>query len=404
MHILLIHQAFASLDEPGGTRHYEIARKLVAGGHRVTVITGELNYLTGKTLRSKEGQDEKIHEEGMRILKSFAYHGYHKSFPQRILSYLSFMVSSLLKGFSVRKVNVVWGTSPPLFQAFAAWFLARLKGAGFLFEVRDLWPSFAVALGILHNPILIRLSEVMERFLYRHADNIVVNSPGFRQHVLDHGGQSVETVANAVDAAMFLRETDVALYRREHQLEGKFVITYAGAHGVSNDLELLIDSAYALRENSKICFVLVGDGKEKANLVQKAKSLELNNVRFQSPQAKDAMFEVLAAADVCVALLKPIEEFKTTYPNKVFDYMAAGKPILLAIDGVIREVVEQAKCGIFVQPGDQTAMVEGILRLEQDRSSVIAMGAAGRRYVQDKFDRDTQVEAMLSALTQVVDQ
>ncbi|MCH7588896.1 MAG: glycosyltransferase family 4 protein [Chloroflexi bacterium] len=224
------------------------------------------------------------------------------------------------------------------------------------------------------------------------------------EHVIDHGGQSVETVPNAVDAAMFAQETDVGPYRREHQLEGKFVITYAGAHGVSNDLDVLIDCAHALRENSKICFVLVGDGKEKANLVQKAKSLELTNVRFQPPRAKEAMYEVLAAADVCVALLKPIDAFKTTYPNKVFDYMAAGKAILLAIDGVIREVVEEANCGIFVQPGDKAAMVEGILLLEQDRSSVIAMGKAGRRYVREKFDRAAQVEAMEVALNKIVDQ
>ena len=402
MHILLIHQAFASLNEPGGTRHHEIARKLVAQGHQFTVIRGQINYLTGKRLPSSDEQDDKTDEVGgVRIIKSFTYHGYHKSFPQRLLSYLSFMISSLFMGFSVRKVDVVWGTSPPLFQAFTAWLLARTKGAGFLFEVRDLWPSFAVALGILRNPILIRLSEIMERFLYRRADNIVVNSPGFRQHVLDHGGESVETVPNAVDAAMFSQETDVAMYRRAHQLEGKFVITYAGAHGVSNDLDVLIDSAHALREYSNICFVLVGDGKEKANLIRKAKSLELSNVRFQPPRAKEAMFEVLAAADVCVAILKPIEEFKTTYPNKVFDYMAAGKAILLAIDGVIREVVEEARCGIFVGPGE---MVEGILRLEQDRSSVIAMGKAGKSYVQDKFDRAAQVEAMLTALNKIVGQ
>ena len=160
MHILLIHQAFAALNEPGGTRHHELARHLVQRGHQVTVIASALTYLTGGA------QGEKIPwvqredgGEGITILRAYTYNALHKSFFHRLLSFFSFMFSSFIIGLGVKNVDIVWGTSPPIFQGVTAWALARLKDARFLFEVRDLWPAFAVAVGVLTNRTLIAASE-----------------------------------------------------------------------------------------------------------------------------------------------------------------------------------------------------------------------------------------------------
>jgi glycosyltransferase involved in cell wall biosynthesis len=292
------------------------------------------------------------------------------------------------------QVDVVWGTTPPLFQGLSAWLLARLKGVGFLYEVRDLWPKFAVAVGVLRNPLLIWLSESLERFLYRRADRIVINSPGFRDHVIERGGKAVELIPNGVDVEMFSNGFESDLLKIEAKPSGKFIVLYAGAHGEANDLGVVLEAASTLVENKEISFVFIGDGKEKLSLIERTLELGLNNVAFYPPVSKGEMPGVLASANICLAILKPIEAFKTTYPNKVFDYMAAGKPVVLAIDGVIRKVVEEAGAGVFVKPGDGIALADAVTELWQNPSEVERMGKAGREHVGEHFDRSKQVEAL----------
>jgi glycosyltransferase involved in cell wall biosynthesis len=388
MHILLIHQAFAALDEAGGTRHHELARYLAQRGHTVTIIASPLNYLSGQSSGHKPVWVERQSGgDGITILRVWTYPALHRSFFHRLVNFFSFMVSSFFVGLNVRHVDLVWGTSPPLFQGITAWLLARLKRAPFVFEVRDLWPAFAIEVGVLHNPILIRLSLWLERFLYSHADRVIVNSPGYIQHVQRHGAQHVELIPNGVDAAMFTPASRGAGFRAEYHLDDKFVVMYAGAHGMSNDLQVILKAADLLRTHNDLYFVLVGDGKEKTGLQALAIQMALPNLLFIDPKPKNEMAEVMAAADACIAILKPLEMYKTTYPNKVFDYMAAGRPVILAIDGVIRQVVEQAGCGLAVTPGSPESMAEAVLTLASDPKKSAAMGLAGRAYVEQNFNR-----------------
>ncbi len=262
------------------------------------------------------------------------------------------MASSFWAGLKVRQVDLVWGTSPPIFQGVTAWALARLKGVPFLFEVRDLWPAFAIDVGVLRNPLLIKLSLWLERFLYRHADQMLVNSPGFVEHIAQRGAREVLVVPNGVDPFMFDPYENGAGYRQQHDLAGRYIVMYAGAHGMSNDLGVVLEAARLLQDQPEIAIVFVGDGKEKPALQAQAAQMGLHNVYFLPPVPKAGMAQALAAADACIAILKPIKMYATVYPNKVFDYMAAGRPVILAIDGVIRQVVEEAEAGVFVQPGD----------------------------------------------------
>jgi glycosyltransferase involved in cell wall biosynthesis len=402
MHILLIHQAFASLDEPGGTRHHELARYLAQHGHRVTIIASQLSYLTGdagkRRLRWVERQSG---GEGITILRAYTYRALHRSFVHRVLSFISFMVSSFLIGLGVKGVDLVWGTSPPIFQGITAWALARLKRAKFLFEVRDLWPAFAVAVGVLTNPVLIRASEWLERFLYHRADQLMINSPGFQSHIAQRGGDPIALVPNGADAAMFDPESRGEGFRRKHGLTGKFVALYAGAHGMSNDLDVVLEAARLVADLPEVQIVLLGDGKEKPRLQRRAAEMGLNNLQFVPPVPKDEISEALAAADVCIAILKPIEMYKTVYPNKVFDYMAAGRPTLLAIDGVIREVVEAAGAGLFVQPGDARALADGLRKLAADLDLTGKMGRNGRAYLLAHFDRPRIAKKILELFSRL---
>lgn len=395
MRILIIHQAFASINEPGGTRHYELARYLVSRGHQVTVIASPVSYLTGHSFLNG---GESTTGDDITILRASAYSAHHKSFVHRVLAFFSFMLSSFWIGMGVKNVDVVWGTSPPIFQGVTAWMLARLKGAKFLFEVRDLWPQFAIAMGVLRNYWLILATEWLERTLYRAADRVMVNSPGYVDHVQGRGAKHVELIPNGSDPSTFDPADNGAAFRRIHHLDHKFVAMYAGAHGMSNDLDVVLEVARQLEDTPEIEVVLLGDGKEKAALMTHAAAMSLHNVTFLPPVPKSEMAEVLSAADVCIAILKPLEEYKRTYPNKVFDYMAAGRPVVLAIDGVIREVVESANCGLFAAPGDPSALAGALRELASDRTRSRAMGLRGRTYLEEHFSRETMAENLLKML------
>lgn len=415
-HILLIHQAFAALDEPGGTRHHELALYLARKGHRVTVIASPVSYLTGSAAARPAGSVDSSPflpgkggqggigdiENRVVILRARTYSALHRSFVHRVFSFFSFMASSFWLGLRVRGVDVVWGTSPPIFQGVTAWLLARLKRVPFLFEVRDLWPAFAIQVGVLRHPLLIRLSEWLERFLYRRASRVMVNSPGFIRHVEERGGRNPALIPNGADPRMFDPADRGEAFRRRHGLEGKFVALYAGAHGISNDLGVLLDAADLLRDQPSIAVALIGDGKEKAALIARAAEMGLENVTFLPPVVKTKMAEALAAADACIAILKNIPLYATTYPNKVFDYMAAGRPVILAIDGVIRDVIEKAAAGVAVPPGNAAALAQAIRGLAESPMEAARAGARGRAYIEQHFDRAQSAEQLLELIQSMV--
>jgi glycosyltransferase involved in cell wall biosynthesis len=375
------------------------------------VITSPISYLTGKEAASKSekvenwtvpGQSQKQSQGEVRIIRSYVYPALHRSFVHRVINFFSFMFSSFLAGWCVPGVDLVWGTSPPIFQGVTAWGLARLKGVPFLFEVRDLWPAFAVQVGVLQQPALIRASEWLERLLYRHADCVMVNSPGFIDHVSQRGAKQVKLVPNGSDSSMFNPAISGEEFRCKHGVVAKFVVLYAGAHGISNDLGVLLEAAKQLGDLPEIVFIFLGDGKEKPALVRRAKEMGLTNVIFLPPVAKSEMPYAVAAADACVAILKPIPLYKTVYPNKVFDYMAAGKPVILAIEGVIREVIDTAQAGLAVSPGDSHSMAQAVRELAGRPEDARRMGLSGRAYVEKHFDRAILADMLEQVLLDTV--
>lgn len=400
MHILIIHQAFSSLEDAGGTRHYETACFFKEKGHDVTIIASPVNYLTGTSTSGFKWIDRQVDQNGIQILRTYTYPALHKSFVHRVFSFFSFMVSSFFAAMSLPEVDLVWGTSPPIFQGFTAWLVARLKKARFLFEVRDLWPEFAIAIGVLKNPVLIRMSLWLEHFLLAHADQVIVNSPGFIDHVKSIGAESVQLIPNGADAGMFVSPQGED-QKAEWGLAGKTIVLYAGAHGVSNDLPVLLNAARQLIYRTDIVFVLVGDGKEKGFLQQEADRLDLQNVFFFPPVTKTHIARTFAAADVCLAILKPLECYKTTFPNKVFDAMAAGKPVILCIDGVIREVVERIGSGVFVEPGNAEALAVAVQNLADDPHKRRIMGEAGRKAIDEEFSRKKISEELLDLMVNI---
>lgn len=400
MRFLLIHQAFASPSEPGGTRHYELAQYCTKRGHNFTIVASNLSYLSGERFSDEKGIVTRQNLDGVHVFRAYTYPSLHRSFFWRVISFISFMFTSVWAALKVRPIDVVMGTSPPIFQAISAGLVATIRRRPFLLEVRDLWPDFAIDMGVLKNPLLIALSRWLEQYLYSRATHLLVNSPAYRDHLLSKGIRAgkITLVPNGVDPDMFDPASKGQAVRRCLALEGKFVVTYAGALGQANDIGTLLEAADHLRGNTSIHFLLVGDGKERTNLEELAKQKGLSNVTFAGSKPKSEMPEVLAASNACIAILKDIPMFRTTYPNKVFDYMAAGRPTILLIDGVIRQVVEAAGGGVFVPPGNGVALAEAVHELSRQPMYVEQMGVAARDYICKHFNRRDQAENFLKLL------
>lgn len=390
MHTLLIHQAFCIPGEPGGTRHFELAKHAVADGQQFTVIASRVSYLTGKAISAES--DVEWARSGVRVVRAYAPERVYPGLGWRVWGFMVFTLSSLLAAWRAGRVDLVMGTTPPIFQTISSWAIARLRGVPFLLEVRDLWPEFAVDMGLLKNRALIAIARWFERWLYRRADHIVVNSPAYREYIIGKGipADKVSLIPNGVDTRMFDPDATGGELREKLGGAGRFVVTYAGAIGLANDIPTILRAARRLKERRDIVFWLVGDGAERPGLEALAREWGLENVRFTGPQPKATMKDVLATSDVCVATLRNIPMFRTTYPNKVFDYMAAGRPVILAIDGVIREVVEKAGAGVFVPPGDDEKLAAAIVELQAAPERARQMGRAGREYVALHFDREKQ--------------
>jgi glycosyltransferase involved in cell wall biosynthesis len=397
MHVLLIHQAFVGPGEPGGTRHLELAQRAVRRGHRFTIIASPVNYLTGSATGSPESDEIGGHIVIHRVSSGRKF---HQSFFRRGLAWIVFMCRSAVRALHTRDVDVVLGTSPPMPQALAAWLVAKIKRVPFALEIRDLWPDFAVGLGVLRNRGLIGVGRALEHFLYSRADIIVVNSPAYADHIVRTGTsrRKIRFVPNGVDLSMFDDARNGALFRQRWGLNGKFIAVYAGALGLANDIPTLLRAAQLLRHDPRFVLVLIGDGKERRALQAETAALDLSNVIFTGSIPKKDMPDALASADVCVAILKDIPMFATTYPNKVFDYMAAGRPTVLAIDGVIREVIRSAGAGVFVQPGDAAGLAAAIIEVAENPELSHRMGLSARKYVEKHFNRDTQAAYFVDVL------
>src|SRR5215216_1878074 len=404
MKILLLNQAFVSPDEPGHTRHFEMAQYLRERGHELVIVASDLNYQTGQRTVERHGLFTEQVIDGVRVLRSYIYPVLYRSYFWRIVSFFSFMLSSVGTALSVKDADLIMGTTPQLFQALSAWFVAFIRRKPFLLEVRDLWPEFGISMGVITNPIVIALARWLERFLYARATHILVNSPAYKEYIRAKGvpGSKITYIPYGTDVDMFNPSVDGMAVRQQLGLEDKFVVLYAGALGQANDIYTVLCAAKHLNEENHIRFVFWGDGKERPNLQSEAERLKLDNVIFAGVCPKKEMPFVIASSDVCLAILQNVPMFRTTYPNKVFDYMAAGRATVLVIDGVIREVIESSNGGVFVKPGDDTQLAKTILALSKDRQRVQQMGMNAREYLVKHLDRRDRLEETLRFLQSLV--
>lgn len=417
MRILLIHQYFLEKNDGGGSRWNEMSSMWAAAGHEITVLAGMVHYASGKKNERYKGKyffSEQF-EPGIDIIRCHVSEAYNINFIGRLWAYFSFVFSSIYAGlFKVRgQYDVILVTSPPLFVGITAYVLSRFKRTPYLLEIRDLWPESAIDTGVLRNQHLIRLAYKVESFLYKKASKINVLTPAFRQKLLldKHVAQDkIIYVPNAADFRLsdaLLHTFDAATFRKKHQIEGRFVVTYVGAHGVANHLDQVLDAAKVLKlTHPEVLFLLIGEGMEKARLkaLTEQSGLLGSMIRFIDAVPKAAVFQYIMASDLGASILKKNDTFKTVYSNKTFDYMACKKPVLMLIDGASRELVEQAECGTFVPPEDTAAFVAAVEQyLLLDKLRLLEQGERGYQYAKANFDRSELSKQYLKHVMALVD-
>lgn len=408
--ILLIHQYYLEADDAGGSRWNEITRQWVSKGHQVTVLAGMVHaHGNGKRPEYKGRYFYRKEQGGVQILRCHVSESYNANFFGRLWGYFSFMFSSLWGGlFKTKdKYDLVLVTSPPLFVGITGIIISKLKRIPLVFEIRDLWPESAIDTGVLKSPIIIKLAFWIEKLIYRNARLINVLTPAFRDTLINKKGidpKKIIFIPNAADFQLsdrLLQEFDSELFRKEKGLSGKFVLTYVGAHGVANHLEQLFDVAAQLK-NTNVLFLMIGQGMEKARLKEVANKRGLTNVLFLDPVPKAEVFKYILASDMGLSVLKKVDTFKTVYSNKTFDYMSCQRPILMAIDGVSRELVETANAGSYVEPENTEEYVRIIKDYLVHPEKLKLEGMNGFVYAKQNFDRTILADKYITYLETMV--
>jgi hypothetical protein len=412
MRILIVCHYFAPEVGAPQARLLEMGRAWTRAGHEVTVLTGFPNHPTGVVppryrgrLRFKESID------GMRVIRTWLYATPNEGVLRKTLGHLSFMVSSVVLGStSVGRPDVVVVSSPTFFSVFSAYLIARSKRARFVFEVRDLWPAVFVDLGVLKNPLVIRLLERMELAMYRAADLVVPVTDGFRRAIVDRGVESakVVTVTNGVDLEQFVPSSSRE-FAREHGIDDRFIVLYLGAHGISHGLDAVLEAAALIQEADRAgrsshpaTFVFVGEGARKSGLVARASAMGLENVLFLPAQPKGSVPAIYASADVCLVPLRDVPLFDTFIPSKMFEIMGAGRPIIGAVRGEARDILERSGGAVLVEPEDPGGIAGAVKDLMGDAARRAEMGAAGRRFVETHYSRELLAQRYAARLALIV--
>jgi len=404
MNVLFLTHYFPPEIGAPQTRLFELGRRLVGRGHRVTVLTGFPNYPTGvipETYRGRLFQREDM--AGMRVVRAWIYATPNRGFFRRLLNHLSLTFSSIPASLGVKSVDVVVIESPPLFLGIAGYIISRLKRAPYVFNVADLWPETAVALGALNNPLLVRMAEKLEWFLYRRAARVATVTRGIRHILMERGltEDRVVLLTNGVDTDYFHPEIDPTPAIQQLGLDERTTVAYAGTHGMAQGLETLIEAARLLKDEAGIRFVMVGEGAEKSTLVARTNRYDLKNLDFFPNQPQSFMPHLWAAVGIAVVSLRKLEIFHSALPSKLFEIMAMERPVVLAAEGEARELVLEAEAGIVVEPENPTELAEAILYLAGDAEARQRYGRNGRRYVQAHFSREHLTDVLETVLDEI---
>ena len=398
MNILLIHQYFLEKNHGGGSRFNEFVKIWSKMDCEITVLAGMVNYQTGKKLEKYKGKfvlKEECFYENVNVIRCHVSEKYNHGRFGRFWAYLTFIFSSLYAGLFMtkKKYDVILVSSPPIFDGITAYLLSIFKKTPFIYETRDLWIESISEIRVIKSKLILKFLYFIENFVFDKAILINVLTPIVKKKLILKKNISKNKLIYIPNSSYLdlikqvEKKFDVQKFRINNGIKDKFVITYVGAHGISNNLIQLVDVAEKFR-GENVIFQLIGDGMKKKYLQNEVIKRNLENVKFIDVQSKKNIFKYILASDVGVSILKKTNTFKTIYSNKTFDYMACKKPILLAIDGVSRKLINDAKCGVYVEPENIKSIFNGIKTLmNKSKYDLEKMGISGYEYSKKYFNK-----------------
>jgi glycosyltransferase involved in cell wall biosynthesis len=405
MHVTYLHQYFNTLGTIGGTRSYEMARRLVAAGHQVTLFTTTAGL--GPSWAPSRGWHQ--HEvAGIDLEVLHVPYANYMSFTQRIRAFFQFAVYA---SWHTRKgtPDVIFATSTPLTIAIPALAAKLWHRVPLVFEVRDLWPEIPIAVGALKNPLAKAAARALEWIAYHGATHIVALSPGMAEGVMRRGipNERVTVIPNCCDIDLFdVPESHGERFRAQLGLTpGQPLIVYTGTFGFVNGLGYLVDAAAAMRTiDPDICFLLVGDGKKRDDVIARAKEVGVldKNLWVWDPVPKNEVPAILAAATVTTSTVIPLEALYNNSANKFFDSLAAGKPIAINYGGWQADLLKETGAGVVLPPDDPSEGARQLAAFVQNSARLQAARTAARHLARTRFARDEMARQLEAVLRKVV--
>lgn len=404
MHVLYFHQYFSTRSGSTGTRSYEMAQKLIERGHTVTIVCASYGAAnTGLSTPFIRGRREGI-VDGIKVIELELPISNRDNLLKRTWTFLKYSLrSSWIALFT--KCDLVFATSTPLTAAIPGLTASWLRWRPFVFEVRDLWPELPKAMGVIKNPIILLLMGILEKSAYRSANRCIGLAPGIVDGIAKHISRDrIELIPNGCDLELF--DPNVVTPWRPDELSSEdFVAVFAGTHGVANGLDAVLDAAKVLKEKGRknIKLVLVGDGKNKDALVKRAMKEGLSNVVFLNSVPKDLMPGLLRGANVGMQILANVPAFYYgTSPNKFFDYLSVGLPVLNNYPGWVADMIIENDCGVAVPPKDPVSFADALCGLADHRDQVEKMGLTARSLAVREFDRNRLSDKFVDTLEKAI--
>ncbi|WOO42927.1 glycosyltransferase family 4 protein [Rubellicoccus peritrichatus] len=398
MRILYVHQYFSTPSGAAGTRSYEFGKRLVQAGHDVTILCGE-SSLT-RVCGVKKDTAGHFDVEGMQVIQVPISSSNQDSYLKRVLSFSKFSVVSAKFALKL-DYELILTSSTPLTVGIPGLVAKVFRRKKFVFEVRDLWPELPRAMGIIRNRLVLSLLSSFEVCCYRAADACIGLSPGIVAGIrAKKAGGEVLEISNGCDLDYF-KPGGSSSFPIKGVNDGDFRAVFCGAHGRANGLNAILDAASELKKCQRIDvkLIFIGDGQLKKSLIARAKTEKLENCIFLDPMPKEELAQLMSCADLGLMVLADVEAFHYgTSPNKFFDYIASGLPVLCNYPGWVSDLIAQWDCGVSLPPGDRHAFAEALVQMADNRNRTRLLGKNARKLAESQFDRDVLFQRLRDLL------
>ncbi|MEG6617385.1 glycosyltransferase family 4 protein [Peptococcaceae bacterium 1198_IL3148] len=402
--VVICHYFYPEIGAPSA-RIYEMAKHWVELGNDVHVVTCFPNHPTGVIPDEYKGI-KYLHEmlDGIHVHRNYIYATPNKGFVKKTLGHISFMLSSVLFSMNkIKKPDVIITSSPTFFSIFSGYWYSLRKKVPFVLEIRDLWPAAMIELGVMKKGLITNILEKMELFFYKKSNRLIMVTESFKDNVVIRGidAEKFHVITNGVNRELFYPRVKNKYLVDKYDLKNKFVISYVGAHGISQNLSVILKVAKELLKEKDIQFLFIGEGAEKDKLKEFVREQSITNVKFIDSQPKEMIPEFYSISDICLVPLKNIELFKTFIPSKMFEIMACGVPIVASLEGEAADILNSSKAALVVAPDNPVEIKAAILKLKNDKVLYSEFKENGPAFVEQNYSRNKLAEKYLEIISNI---